>query len=193
MSAENVEIVRRVFADYLAGLERGDPGAFFDSEDVSDDYEAVLPRGFEGSTVWRGREEFVELIRTGIAEFAGYSTRVERLIDAGDDRVVALLRLSAVGKRSGAPVEWAMGQVVELDEGRVVRVRWYRTTKRSKPPGCGNSKGGGRRPQLGAAAFSDQRGTTGTSSARQPMCPCSGPANTCPTRSCPGSPCPDLR
>jgi ketosteroid isomerase-like protein len=125
MSEENVEVVRRAFADYLVGLERGDPGAFFASDDISDDYEVVAPRGFEGRTVWRGRDEFVELIRTGLAEFEDFSTPVERFVDAGDDRVVALLQISAVGKRSSAPVEWSMGQVFELKEGRIVRVSWY--------------------------------------------------------------------
>jgi ketosteroid isomerase-like protein len=127
MSQENIEIVRRVWADYLAGLERGDPGAFFDSDDISADYEAVVPNGFEGRFVWQGRDEFVELVRTALAEFEDPSTRVERLVDAGDDRVVALLRISGVGKRSLAPVEMSMGQVFQLNEGRVVRVTWYPT------------------------------------------------------------------
>jgi hypothetical protein len=62
MSQENVEILRRAFEDFQAGMERGDFGAFFDSEAVGDDCEWILPAGtgFEGRTVWRGREDFVE-------------------------------------------------------------------------------------------------------------------------------------
>jgi hypothetical protein len=43
MSQENMEIVRRVFEEFQrAGLERGDPGAFFDSETAADDYKWIV-------------------------------------------------------------------------------------------------------------------------------------------------------
>ena len=125
MSQENVEIVREVIEEFQAGVERGDPGAAFDSGAVADDSEWITSNPFEGRTVWRGREGFVEAFRTFTDEFEDWSGRVERLIDAGDDRVVALVHQSATGKGSGAPVEWHQGLVYELKDGRVIRTWTY--------------------------------------------------------------------
>jgi ketosteroid isomerase-like protein len=64
-------------------------------------------------------------MRTWTEDFEGWSIRIERLIDAGDDRVVVLTHRSATGKGSGAPVELKVGQVHELEDARLVRVRNY--------------------------------------------------------------------
>jgi SnoaL-like domain len=89
MSRENVEIVRRVSEEFLAGMERGDPGALFDSEAIAHGFEFILAVPLEGRSVWRGRERFVEFMRAWTEDFEDWSVRVERWIDAGDDRVVA--------------------------------------------------------------------------------------------------------
>jgi uncharacterized protein len=126
MSQENVEIVRRLYEEWWAGLERGDPGAVFDSEEVTDDCEFTVEGGMpDGRSVWRGREEYVEWFRTWTSEFEGWSLRLERLMDAGRDRVVALTHQSGTGKESGVPVELNVGVVWELKEGRVIRARNY--------------------------------------------------------------------
>jgi ketosteroid isomerase-like protein len=126
MSQANVEIVRRVYEDWWAGLERDDPGAVFDSEAVADDAEFTVEGGMlDGRSVWRGREEYVEWFRSWTGEFEDWSLRVERLIDAGHDRVVALTHQSGTGRESGAPVEFKVGGVWELRDGRVVRLRSY--------------------------------------------------------------------
>jgi ketosteroid isomerase-like protein len=124
MSQENVEIVRRLFEEFQAGMERGDPGAWA-SEAVADDYEWITDVPIEGRSVWRGGERFVEFVRAWTEDFEDWSIRVERWIDAGDDRVVALTHQSATGKGSGVPVELKVGQVYELEDGRVARVRNY--------------------------------------------------------------------
>src|SRR5262245_16252221 len=126
MSEENVEVVRRLLEDFHAGVERGDPGAGYESAPLPDDFEYVMPEGIVnpfGRSVLRGRAEFVEFFRTWTEEFEDWSQRVERLIDAGD-RVIALTRQSAVGKGSGAQVDLELGQVYEFEEGRLIRVRY---------------------------------------------------------------------
>jgi ketosteroid isomerase-like protein len=124
MSEENVEIVRRVFEAFQTGLERGDPGALFDLETVADDLEWMPFPGLPGMPQsYRGRDGFIEFMRTWTEGFEGWSLEYERLIDAPDDRVVALLHQSATGKESGVPVELHFGQVSELEDGRVIRVR----------------------------------------------------------------------
>jgi ketosteroid isomerase-like protein len=125
MSQEQVQVVRRVFEEFQAGMQRGDPGAWFDLDLVAEDFDWVLSTPLDGRTVWRGREGFVEFIRTWTAQFDNWSIQVERWIDAGEDRVVALTRQSATGKESGVPVELNLGQVWEFEAGRVARVRAY--------------------------------------------------------------------
>jgi ketosteroid isomerase-like protein len=127
MSRENVEIVRQAWEAFLAAMERGDPGAFFDSGLLAEDFEWVTTVVLDGRSVWRGREGFVEFIRTWTAEFDDWSIRVERLIDAAEDRVVSLTVQTATGKESGVPVDMHIGQVVEVKDGRQVRITNYLT------------------------------------------------------------------
>ncbi len=127
MSEENVEVVRRQIEGFQAGMERGDPGAVFDARTVAADAEWIVREGMDGRTVWVGREEFVQFIRTWTEEFEGWSIQVEQLIDAGDDRVVALTRQSGTGKGSGVPVELDLGLIYELKDGRVIRITNYLT------------------------------------------------------------------
>jgi ketosteroid isomerase-like protein len=127
MSEENVEIVRRQIEGFQAGMERGDPGAVFDAGTVAADAEWIVREGMDGRTVWTGREEFVQFIRTWTEEFESWSIQVERLIDAGEDRVVALTHQSGTGKGSGVPVELDLGLIYELKDGRVIRITNYLT------------------------------------------------------------------
>jgi ketosteroid isomerase-like protein len=126
MSEENLKLVRRVVEWFQTGLERGDPSVWFDLEEVRDDCEWTLENAtrFEGQSVWRGRDRFREFMRTWTSDFERWSVRVE-LIDAGDDRVVGLTHQSAVGKGSRVPVDLPMGQVYELEDGQLARVRNY--------------------------------------------------------------------
>jgi ketosteroid isomerase-like protein len=120
MSQENVEVVRRVFEQFQAGMERGDPGAGLSAPDI----EWVTPQ-FEGRRVWRGREGFVEFVRAWTEGFEDWSLQVERLIDAGGDRVVVLTHQSATGKASGVPVELDSGVIYEVQDGRIIRGSLY--------------------------------------------------------------------
>ena len=132
MSQENVEIVRRATEEFQAGVERGDPGAFFDLESVADDYEWVLaPESFGEVPIYRGREGFLEFWRDFTEDFREWSMSLERLIDAGDDLVVSIVRQRATGKASGVPVEWHMGQIQELKNGRVIRVTTYTSVEQT--------------------------------------------------------------
>ena len=123
MSQENVEIVRRGFEVFQAGIARGDPGTVFDSGIFAPDGEWIVPRDAPGfRQVYRGREEFLEFMRTWTEDFDWW-IELERVVDAGGDRVVALTHQRATGKASGVPVELHMGAVWELRDGRVVRIR----------------------------------------------------------------------
>ena len=122
MSRENVELVQRAFEQFKAGLANGDPAAPFDSGLNAPDAEWILPPNSAGfRQVYRGRDGFLEFIETWTEDFV-WSIELERLIDAGDDRVVGVFHQRATGKGSGAPVELHMALVYELQAGRIFRM-----------------------------------------------------------------------
>jgi ketosteroid isomerase-like protein len=75
--------------------------------------------------VYRGAHRWIKFVRTWTEDFEDWSFRVERLIDAGEDRVVALTHQSGTGKGSGVPVDLHHGSVFELEDGRITRMRIY--------------------------------------------------------------------
>jgi uncharacterized protein len=128
MSDENVEIVRRLFHVYLEALDRGDLDIWFNSDDLAEDFEWIMPRegGLGLPPSYRGREGFREFMQTWTQEqFQDWSIELERLIDAGGDRVVAFFHQRAIGRESGVPVELRMATLYELEDGRIVRMRHF--------------------------------------------------------------------
>jgi ketosteroid isomerase-like protein len=122
--SENVEVVRGVFEAFEAGLKSGEPLGEFDlGSSFAADAEWIPAREIPRPAASRGREAFIAFIRNWTEAFEGWSLQLERLIDAGDDRVVALVHQSATGKGSGVPVELHFGMVFELEHGRVIRMR----------------------------------------------------------------------
>jgi ketosteroid isomerase-like protein len=126
MSEENVEIVRQMFEAFQEGLERGNPGAAFDTGTLAADAEWQTSDRM-GAEAFRGREGFTEFMRRWTEDFEGWGIQLERLIDAGDDRVVGLLHQWATGEGSGVPVELNLAIVYELDAGHAIRMCNYTT------------------------------------------------------------------
>ena len=121
MSQEDVEIVRRVHAEFLAGLSRGDPAATFASGIVAPDFEWILPANAPGlKPVYRGREGWIEFMRDWTEDF-DWSIELEQAIDADDGRVVVRTRQRAIGKGSGVPVELVMGGLWTVESGQATR------------------------------------------------------------------------
>ncbi len=126
MSGENVELVRRTLKTFQLGLAGDDPTIGFGTERVADDLEWVMPSDQLGfRPVYRGRDEFLEFWSTWTEDFAEFSIAVERIVDAGDGRVVALMRQRATGKESHVPVDLDTGVVYEVEGGRVVRAQVF--------------------------------------------------------------------
>jgi ketosteroid isomerase-like protein len=118
MSQENVEIVRRASAAFNRG---GVEAAleFFDPE-----IEWTTTGIFLEAGTYRGHEGAVEYMGALATELAELHSEPETFIDAGD-HVVVPFRLSARGKRSGAPVEFTGILVYTLRGGKIVRIRNY--------------------------------------------------------------------
>ena len=129
MSKENVEIVRRVMETFQAGWERGDPTAFDWASHIAPDAEWIPAPELVGPAVYQGVDGWIKFMRTWTEDFEDWSSRIERLIDAGDNRVVAITRQSATGKGSGVPVDLHHGSVFELEDGRIIRMQIYGNAK----------------------------------------------------------------
>jgi ketosteroid isomerase-like protein len=125
MSQENVEVVRRISETFEAGVERGDFGAAWTTGALAEDCELIPAPENPEPRRYQGREGFTEFMLNWTEDFEGYSIHRERLIDAGEDRVVGFFTQSATGKGSGAPVEQEYAVVYELENGQLVRLRIY--------------------------------------------------------------------
>ena len=117
MSQENVEVVRRSYDAYL----RGDMAAAFASfcpqieifdHDLPD---AGKYRGLEGLLRWQADWE---------SSWENWRWEPQEYIDAGE-RVVAVLRVHATGRESGAAVERVDGAVWTLRDGMCIRIDYY--------------------------------------------------------------------
>jgi ketosteroid isomerase-like protein len=125
MSEENLEIVRGVFESFQAAVENGDfrrPDAI-EAGLLDADFVFVPSPDLPTAESYRGLDGFARFIETWIEDFDRWSIELERLVDAGDDRVVAIARQEATGKGSGAPVALEFGLLYELEAGRVIRIR----------------------------------------------------------------------
>jgi ketosteroid isomerase-like protein len=117
MAPENVEVVRRAFAE----LERGNfwIPEFFDPGVRIKWLDAV---GAESETV--GLHAMSSFLLNWIEHWDELTLAAERIIDAGD-QVVALAAWRGRGKASGVATEWRHGQVWTLREGRVTSIEAY--------------------------------------------------------------------
>jgi hypothetical protein len=143
MSQENVELVRRLYADFglsprlveeaaRAGLIAGD--AVFDTSALFPDGRVV--RGVEA---W-GR--YADSLPWG----RSLKLAPERIIDVDDDRVLVFVLARAEGEGSGAAVEGRTAAELTVSDGVIVRVKLYQDRTEALEA-AGVSKHGGKRSE----------------------------------------------
>ena len=115
MAERNVEIVRQVYE--CVNQQRWDGMA-----ELLDPNGTV--GGLEEGTVVRGRSEIREMYEREADAWDRQRIEPERLIDAGD-RVVVFQREYQRGRSSGLELVVETAAVVELRNGRVVRIQGY--------------------------------------------------------------------
>src|SRR5262245_38610445 len=102
MSEENVEIVRRVYADFGLSPRRVEAAARAGliAPDAAFDYSALYPDGpvFRGVEAWG---DYADSLPWG----SSLKLVPERFFDVDDERVLVFVHASAEGEESGAPVE----------------------------------------------------------------------------------------
>jgi ketosteroid isomerase-like protein len=120
MSQENVELVR----DSLKASADGDLDATAEFWDADINWRAI-----EGAPDDVGEMHGPERLRRYLGElleiFDNVTIVPEELLDVGDDRVVAVLRLAGRAKLSGLETELRFAVVYTLRDGKIVRGREY--------------------------------------------------------------------
>ena len=126
MSQENVEIVR----DAAAAFNRGDLDAWLEylADDI--DYRAV-----EGAPDDRGPMHGKEAIRPYMQDWLGlfddFRSEPVELIDAGEDKVIAVTRISGRAKLSGVETDLTYAAVYTIRDGKIARGREYWTKEQA--------------------------------------------------------------
>ena len=122
MSHENVEIVRRAIGAILSQPP--------DEETIGEvlDPDHVLTTNWGvGETEHHGVPGSLAALAEISLIWDSWQQELERVLDAGDERVVALLRFRAKGRESAVPVESPWAMVVTLRNGRIVTSRVFLT------------------------------------------------------------------
>jgi ketosteroid isomerase-like protein len=126
MSEENVEIVR----DAAAAFNRGDLDAWFEycADDI--DYRAV-----EGALDDRGPMHGKDAVRAyeqdWLDMFDDFKVEPMELIDAGEDRVIAVTKISGRAKLSGVETDLTYAALYTIRDGKVARGREYWTKEQA--------------------------------------------------------------
>jgi ketosteroid isomerase-like protein len=119
MSEENVDLVRRAYAELGPNPAQADPSAIarFAAPDIEFDFTAVYP---DAPTV-RGTEALTQSLPWGRSA----KLEPERFFDVDDERVLVFVRVTATGEGSGVPVELRDAHEITLRDGLVTRVKVY--------------------------------------------------------------------
>jgi ketosteroid isomerase-like protein len=126
MSAEDVEIVRRV---YDAAARRDSPTIFslYDPNVELDYTRLELPHhSGEAGGIYRGHDGLRSFFQEWHEAWEDLEYDYDELIDAGQ-HVISVVTRRARGRVSGAEVERPFALVWTLSQGKVVRVAWFNT------------------------------------------------------------------
>jgi ketosteroid isomerase-like protein len=120
MSQENVDLVRRAFAntDTFWGLL--DEHVVFDTRNVPDD--DILD--IYGTRVVVGRRAVIDVTRSYWGTWDDYHLDADELIDAGSS-VVGVVRERGRGKGGGVPFDRRFAEVWTFSRGRIIRIELF--------------------------------------------------------------------
>jgi ketosteroid isomerase-like protein len=114
---DNVEIVRRIYAEW----EQGNLAAAVELFDPEIVFESFMPDSRE-RIVARGREEVEAFTRDFLLETRDYRMIGEEFLEVGNDKVFVAGRQATIGRRSGVPVDGPAFWVWTFRGGKVARL-----------------------------------------------------------------------
>ena len=121
MSQQNVEAFKRA----VEANNRRDVEAFLEELDPEVEWHPGLPALLGGeATVGRGHEGARELLRDVYDALAVFHLEISEIRDLGD-RIVAIGRMRARGRESGAETESPWHYVVQYENGKATLIRTY--------------------------------------------------------------------
>ena len=119
MSAENVEIVRRIYEAWAGG----DPGGQA-LEHLSDELEYVNPPYAVHSGTLQGREGWLAAAENLNESFETWTHVPGEIVDAGD-KILVITTFRARGRGSSVDLDKYEPHVWTLRDGKVVRFEWF--------------------------------------------------------------------
>jgi ketosteroid isomerase-like protein len=119
VSEEDVEAFRRVIEAINAR------GADAELELLDPEVEFHEDPTFPEAKVYRGRDELLRNFREFTESFEYYRFEIEDVRDAGDGKVIAVLREQARGRVSGVKVDRRSGWVSAFRDGRALSFEIY--------------------------------------------------------------------
>ena len=123
MSQQNVEIVRRGYALFIAGDFEGVAQMMSDDAVIAD----AAGLGRMGTRV--GPKGWLAGLGEMQEAFADYSVEIQEFIDAGEEAVVVPVRISGRGKASGVDIRTRVAHLWTLRDGKLIRGQVFETTK----------------------------------------------------------------
>ena len=122
MSPENIKTV----LDTTAAFNRGDLDTWSEYWMDDIDYRAVEGAPDDHGPI-RGKDALLAYVQDWQDTFDDFVSEPVELIDAGEDNVVAVIRISGRAKLSGVETDLTYAALYTLRDGKVVRGREYWT------------------------------------------------------------------
>ncbi len=126
MSQENIKTVR----DAAAAFNRGDLDAWL--EYVADDIDHQAAEGaLDDQGPIHGKDALRAYVDDWLDTFDDFRSEAVELIDAGEDRVIAVTRISGRAKLSGVEADLTFAALYTVRDGKIVRGREYWTKEQA--------------------------------------------------------------
>jgi ketosteroid isomerase-like protein len=126
MSQENVEILREA----AAAFNRGDLDAWL--EYLADDIDHRAAEGApDDPGPIHGKDAVRAYMRDWLDLFDDFRAEPIELIDAGEDRVIAVTRISGRAKLSGVETDLTFAALYTIRDGKIARGREYWTKEQA--------------------------------------------------------------
>ena len=124
MSRQNVELAQAALAAFIEvdeGLVGPERLREFFAHDVITTFSGFL----EEETTLRGADEFLRFRTVWMEPYDDWSYEVEKIVDAGTNRVMVMLRQRGVPRDSKSAVEMHYGLVYTVENGLISGARFY--------------------------------------------------------------------